>query len=321
MEHYNVYEITIMNNKKSILLLAGVALLSLSACDSMGSEITPQEAEGMQTAIMKEKKEHPVRSYSLEITRNYNEKRSYPERNVSTKVSSRISISFDIDNCYARFFDSSVGTETTSADNSKTNGESTSEYTIFYKDGYLYSAVSAIIVGAIDASDGTTKAYSKVATTKESVRSFLEAICSTPYSLNYVMLLSASSFSTSEYTNYQTQTTFYSKGAGNISVVGTLSSTEMAEGFDTGNFNVSFNATFDDYVFSKGSSNIEATKKVSNATYEYKGNLTFKAKKSCSITLPDLNGYEETDGTITYVGTVIQASMSDTYNDDFWLNL
>ena len=319
MEHYNVYEITIMNNKKSILLLAGVALLSLSACDSMGSEITPQEAEVIQTAIMKEKKEHPVRSYSLEITRNYNEKWSYPEVNDSIKVSSRNSISFDIDNCYcyARFSDSITETEASGADNSKSSGELSREYTIFYKDGYLYSTVVSKNIGAYDVSDGTTKAYSKTATTKESVKSFLEAICSTPYSLNYVMLLSAYSISTSKYTNYQTQTTFYSKGAGNISVVGTLSSTEMAEGYDAGNFNVSFNATFDDYVFSKGSSNIKASMKDGYMTYEYKGDLTFKAKKSCSITLPSLNGYEEEDETLTYAAAAMQASMSYNISDDF----
>ena len=308
-----------MNNKKSILLLAGVALLSLSACDSMGSEITPQEAEVIQTAIMKEKKEHPVRSYSLEITRNYNEKWSYPEVNDSIKVSSRNSISFDIDNCYcyARFSDSITETEASGADNSKSSGELSREYTIFYKDGYLYSTVVSKNIGAYDVSDGTTKAYSKTATTKESVKSFLEAICSTPYSLNYVMLLSAYSISTSKYTNYQTQTTFYSKGAGNISVVGTLSSTEMAEGYDAGNFNVSFNATFDDYVFSKGSSNIKASMKDGYMTYEYKGDLTFKAKKSCSITLPSLNGYEEEDETLTYAAAAMQASMSYNISDDF----
>ena len=308
-----------MNNKKSILLLAGVALLSLSACDSMGSEITPQEAEVIQTAIMKEKKEHPVRSYSLEITRNYNEKWSYPEVNDSIKVSSRNSISFDIDNCYcyARFSDSITETEASGADNSKSSGELSREYTIFYKDGYLYSTVVSKNIGAYDVSDGTRKAYSKTATTKESVKSFLEAICSTPYSLNYVMLLSAYSISTSKYTNYQTQTTFYSKGASNISVVGTLSSTEMVEGYDAGNFNVSFNETFDDYVFSKGSSNIKASMKDGNMTYEYKGDLTLKAKKSCSITLPSLNGYEEEDETLTYAAAAMQASMSYNISDNF----
>jgi hypothetical protein len=42
-----------------------------------------------------------------------------------------------------------------------------------------------------------------------------------------------------------------------------------------------------------------------------------KAKKSCSITLPSLNGYEEEEGTLTYAAAAMQASMSYNYSDDF----
>jgi hypothetical protein len=57
-----------MNKKRSLTLLAGVAILSLSACESLGNKITIEEARNIQQAIIEDGKKDPTKVYTTDMS-------------------------------------------------------------------------------------------------------------------------------------------------------------------------------------------------------------------------------------------------------------
>ena len=57
-----------MKSKKSLTFLAGIALLSLCACESLGNKITIEEARNIQQAIIEDSKKDPTKVYTTDMS-------------------------------------------------------------------------------------------------------------------------------------------------------------------------------------------------------------------------------------------------------------
>jgi hypothetical protein len=104
----------------------------------------------------------------------------------------------------------------------------------------------------------------------------------------------ASTF-TDLFDDFKTDSTFYSKGNGNLSSVSTITSKKMKEDGNEGSFELSTTTTIDGYVVTKSSTNYKYSYSNSWKTIDNKVSLTMKAKKSCAVELPDLTKYSEED--------------------------
>ena len=284
-----------MKSKKSLTFLAGIALLSLSACDSMGPQISVQEAEGIQGVILSENKKNPTKAYSYTISGQRNEKTKTNASEMTYSFTSKLSFSFDIDKCYARV--KASGESNTVNPGKKETSRTDYDYCLFHKDGYLYATVEQFFDEAEGVPALNNKLYAKKETSKDEVKMLLSQFCAAETSIEYGLDMSsdlASTF-TDLFDDFKTDSTFYSKGNGNLSSVSTITSKKMKEDGNEGSFELSTTTTIDGYVVTKSSTNYKYSYSNSWKTIDNKVSLTMKAKKSCAVEMPDLTKYSEED--------------------------
>ena len=264
--------------KKSFKLVASVlAILSLSACESLGEPLEYSEGVKQQAHYEVEQMNH------LKDVYGYNNK-------LTLKMSSGSTTLTSTSKGYTCYDLSSVYFHTKAEATVSSSGQSVSasqEEFIYYKDGALIDALT---------SQSGTKTYSSVKMSQSEAKTYLlENYITKSSDLSSLTNGTITSIDTTNETSLakyyngvyeRNECKFYSKGEGNLSYKVKMNVTGIS-GSTSLTFAIKLSGTINDYILTKTS--MDATATYSGVKISLK--LTSNGSKSWKVTYPNLSGY------------------------------
>ncbi|MCR5092231.1 MAG: hypothetical protein K6B51_06015 [Bacilli bacterium] len=304
-----------MKSKKSLTFLAGIALLSLSACESLGSKITIEEARNIQQAITEDGEKDPTKVYTTDMSIKGNMEKTIDGTKSTANTAAHYTVACDFNRGYTKI--TYRANETQTANNGFTKEENKAELsaTFFYQDGEMYACMAYAMNGT------SSKTYSHSKITLENACSGLMGSFPAPLNIGYASAMSANCASqmgfdiNNLFDDFKFDESYYSKGSGNLSAVVDGSSDELNGGNGSGKCTMSTTATADNRLLTKSTASIKADYKNGDDKGNLDLSLTLNSKRDCSINRPNLKEYAETNETNQDAMTALLLLVLATYSN------
>ena len=304
-----------MKSKKSLTFLAGIALLSLSACESLGNKITIEEARNIQQAIIEDGKKDPTKVYTMDMSVKGNMEKTIDGTKGTVNTAAHYTVACDFNRGYTNI--TYRTNETQTANNGLTKEENKAELsaTFFYQDGEMYACMAYAMNGT------SSKTYSHSKITLEDASSGLMGSFPAPLDAGYASAMSANCASqmgfniNNLFDDFKFEESYYSKGSGNLSAVVDGSSYKLNGGNGSGKCTMSTTATADNRLLTKSTASIKADYKNGDDKGNLDLSLTLNSKRDCSINRPNLKEYAETSETDQDAMTALLMLVLATYSN------
>lgn len=264
--------------KKSFKLVASVlAILSLSACESLGEPLEYREGLKQQAHYEAQAKDHLKNVYG------YNNKLTLKMSSGSTTMTSTSTAQVHYDLSAVYYHSKAKATVSMSGE----SASATQEEYIYYKDG--------VLIDALQSATGT-KTYSSVKMSQSEAKEYLlDNYITKSSDLSSLTEGTISSVDTTNETSLEKyylsvyekdECKFYSKGEGNLTCKVKMN-VRGKSGNTTLNFAIKMTGVFNDYVMTKVS--MDATATYSGVKITLK--LSSNGSESWKTTYPNLSGY------------------------------
>ncbi len=132
--------------------MAGVAILSLSACESLGNKITIEEARNIQQAIIEDGKKDPTKVYTTDMSIKGNMEKTINGTKSTVNTTAHYTVACDFNRGYTKITYRANETQTTNNGFTKKEDKAEETATFFYQDGEMYACIAYAI-------NGTSKRY------------------------------------------------------------------------------------------------------------------------------------------------------------------